>query len=310
MDSTQHGIAPYQSSLPGMSDVEFVRWTRLLEQRTGMTLPIERKSFLVSNLNLRMREIACANYQAYYDFLNSGTNGFIEWAHLVDRLTVHETRFFRHSSSLQLIEEEFLPQLSARKMVSINAWSAGCATGEEAYTLAMVIDNYFASRGEKCYLAVTGTDISRATLTAARHGVYHRRKLVNVPPIMLQRYCTPTDDFHYRISSQLSKRVCFIHMNFMEMQNATLGKMDIIFCQNVLIYFNQERRLEILGRLVEKLNPGGLLVLGPGEILHWKHPKMERAYYKDTLAYRCLPEPAEDMVSEKAVWSSARGYMQ
>lgn len=307
-------VAPFvwqKSSLPEMSELEFGRWTRLLEQRTGMTLPSERKSFLLVNLHQRMREIRAANYQDYYYFLTSGaSDGFIEWAHLVDRLTVHETRFFRHHSSLDLIEKKFLPQLSDNGAVTLNIWSAGCATGEEAYTLAILLDQYFTNRGQRAYFAVTGTDISRATLTAARRGIYHRHKLANVPPALLQRYFTFVDNSHYQISAGLRKRVCFIQMNFIEMQQATLGKMDIVFCQNVLIYFSKERRVQILNSLVEKLKPGGFLVIGPGEIMQWQHPHMERVRHEDTLVYRHVTQPSAAVPSEQFVWKSAQGLMQ
>jgi chemotaxis protein methyltransferase CheR/type IV pilus assembly protein PilK len=300
-----------KSSLPEMSEAEFGRWTRLLEQRTGMTLPLERKSFLLVNLRQRMREIHAANYQDYYYFLTSeASDSFIEWAHLVDRLTVHETRFFRHSPSLDLIEKKFLPQLSDNGSAALNIWSAGCATGEEAYTLAMLLDQYFTNRGQRVYFAVTGTDISRATLAAARRGIYHRHKLTNVPPALLQRYFTFVDSSHCQISAGLRKRVCFMQMNFIEMQRATLGKMDIVFCQNVLIYFSKARRIQILNSLVEKLKPGGFLVIGPGEIMQWQHPRMERVMHEDTLVYRHVTQQTATIPGEQFVCKSAQGLMQ
>lgn len=271
-----------------MDDGQFRQWVELLKQRTGMRLPAERKSFLVTSLGLRMREIGYADYQAYYDYLLSGSRGMVEWATLVDRLTVHETRFFRHEGALKVIREHCLPAAedAAAAPVSIQAWSAGCATGEEPYTLAMVIDDYLESLGREYYLGVTATDISSASLAVGRRGIYNRRKLKDMDPKLRARYFSRVDDANYQVREQLRKRVCFARMNILDIERAPLGNMDIIVCQNLLIYFDREERIQILDAMAGHLAPGGVLILGAGEILGWSHPRLERLSDEDALAFR------------------------
>lgn len=273
------------STLPPMEDDQFARWVALLEQRTGMCLPVERKSFLVTSLAIRMREVGYTDYQHYYELVTSA-DGIVEWSILVDRLTVHETRFFRHPASLRLVRDLVLPRPhELTEGISINVWSAGCATGEEAYTLAMLIDHYLASHQVKYYIGISATDISLASLAAGRRAIYHRRKMSGVPAYFLQEYFTAIDDEHYQVHRRLRERVCFTRMSVLEKQRA-LGQMDIIFCQNVLIYFDGKRRIEILNNLADSLKLGGVLVLGPGEILNWRRPDIEMVRYENTLAYR------------------------
>lgn len=275
------------SVLPAMSDAQFARWAALLEARTGMNLPPERRSFLTTSLAIRMREIGCVDYQSYYDLVTAVPGGVVEWSVLVDRLTVHETRFFRHLPSLRVVEEQFLNCAPAPDgPLRVDAWSVGCATGEEAYTLAMVIDNVLAARGMDYYLSISATDISLAALAAGRRAVYPRRRITEVPPAFLERYFTALGDERYQVCARLRERVCFTHRNVMETQPGALGRMDVIFCQNVLIYFDAPRRARILDMLAASLKPGGLLLLGPGEVLHWPHPDMELVRREQALAYR------------------------
>lgn len=289
MSNTAHCGAHWQlASVPGMSDAEFEQWTRLLETRTGINLPLARKSFLLTSLSIRMREIGSPDYGSYYTLVTSGPGGAVEWSVLVDRLTVHETRFYRHASSLALLARHLQPRCARPGPLSINAWSAGCASGEEAYSIAMVIEQQFSAHRGEHYYGVTGTDISLAALMEARRGEYHRRKLAGLEPGLLERYFAVQDNECYRVCDRLRKRVCFTRVNFLEPLAPTFSGMDVIFCQNVLIYFSRHERTDILNRMAECLAPGGLLVLGPGEIMQWSHPELERVPYEDTLAY-CRP---------------------
>ena len=279
---------PGISVLPDMDERQFTLWADLLAQRTGIVLPQERKSFLVTNLALRMREIGCADYQEYYRQIHAGRSGALEWATLVDRLTVHETRFFRHAPSLSLIRDEFLPGLKrdSHSPLSLQVWSVGCATGEEAYSLAVVLDQHLQSLQGRHYFGVTATDISLAALTVARHGVYHRQRLKDLSPVLRAHYFTALDGDRFQVCERLRQRVCFAQMNILDEKPVSLGMMDIVYCQNLLIYFDRTRRIAILERLVRHLRPGGLLVLGPGEIVRWEHPALARVDRRDTLVFR------------------------
>ena len=270
-----------------MDNYEFRQWVELLEKRTGISLPEKRKSFLLANLNIRMRELGYEKYQEYFRHLLAGRRGAVEWEILVDRLTVHETRFFRDITALNMLEDCYLNALPpSDTAMRINIWSVGCATGEEPYSLAMFVDQALTARGVRHYLAITASDISSASLATGRTGNYHRNRLKNLPDEYRDSYFKTIDADHYEVDASLRERVCFTRLNLLHLDEATLGMMDIIFCQNVLIYFKREQRRRILNQLVEHLRPGGILVLGAGEITDWQPDDLESLGYPGTLAFR------------------------
>ncbi len=280
-------------ALPDMSDRQFQRWVSLLEARTGMNMPRARRSFLVTNVALRMREVGFDDYDAYYEYLTSGLNGRLEWTHLVDRLTVHETRFFRDERALRLLTSGILPELVRRPGWDgdINVWSVGCSSGEEAYTLAMVVDAFARSTDSSLRFGITGTDISLRALATARAAVYSARAIQRIPDDMRVEYCEPAGPGRARIKRALRRRVAFALMNILDVNTAAPRRMDVIYCQNLLIYFAQARRLKIVAGLARHLRPGGVLILGAGEMLHWRSPDVVRvANDHDVLAYRRLAE--------------------
>jgi len=249
-----------------MDDRQFSEWTRLLESRTGLFIATERRSFLVSGIRSRMREVGCRNYHEYYRRLSGGCGQVREWTLLVDELTVQETCFFRHVSSMRLVEELVIPDIFEQRQ-NLNAWSVGCATGEESYSLAMLLDDYCVTRKSDRYFGVTGTDISLSSLRHAREGLYLDRRLQGIRPEFRERYCRSEDSRRFRIDPDLRKRVCFSQLNLRDIEKAPFANLDLVFCQNLLIYYDRERRLQIVNRLAECLRPAGVLVLGPGELL-------------------------------------------
>jgi type IV pilus assembly protein PilK len=272
-----------------MSDEQFRLWQTLIEARTGMTIGSSRRSFLETNLSIRMREIGFNSFDSYYETLMLGSSAEQEWATLIDRLTVQETSFFRHPSSFALVRhyiEDLLKNDAKRK--HINIWSVGCSTGEEPYSLAMQTDMQLAMLpNEKVYFGVTASDISLPTLARARTGIYGNRRLVNVPEEWREKYFFQlASNREWQVVDSLKKRVAFVQMNVVELHRVPLRDMDIIFCQNVLIYFRRFRKRDILANLAERLAPGGLMVLGLGEALDWAHPLLERVAFPDTLAFR------------------------
>lgn len=275
-----------------MDNEQFQDWVRLLEQRTGIDLPEARKTFLVTNLNIRMRELGMTDYRGYYDLIVSGSKGQVEWEVLVDRLTVHETRFFRDAAAMQFISETVLPGVLAKHAApyTINVWSVGCATGEEPYSLAMLLDSYLHRRAENYYYGVTASDVSRAALQTARKALYHKHRIKNVPASLLQKYLQEVDADHVQVQQSLQQRICFVPINLLDLNQQRIGQMDLIVCQNVLIYFRQDRRQQIITDLVNHLKPGGIIILGPGELVGWTHPQLTAVSYQGIAALQRLPE--------------------
>ena len=276
-------------AFPEMDDQQFQQWSELLEQRTGMKLPDNRRSFLVTNLGIRMRELGYTNYQNYYDLLHSGSGGHVEWDKLVHYLTVHETRFLRHEDTLALICEKYLPRSSfeiKEEPVTVHIWSVGCSTGEEPYSMAMAVDDHLRKLGCEFYLGVIASDISRGAIAIGRAGIYNKKQLQSIEPEWLKTYFEKLPDGRYQVVPELRQRVCFNQLNVVDMERAPMGAMDIIVCQNLLIYYDRARREQIVNNFVEHLTPGGILVLGVGELVNWSHPKLERLNYANTLAFR------------------------
>lgn len=281
-----------------MDEEQFHLWRALLEDRTGMQLTLQRKRFLETSLCARMREVGCECYDEYYEQLVAGVAWQVEWATLVDRLTVQETSFFRHLSSFNLVRDYCREMWLDKKDYSVEVWSVGCATGEEPYSLAMLLDELLieSSQGDnrddegkglshKAHFGITATDISLPALSKAREGIYSERKLDHVEPSMRERYFLKVDDRHYQVAPQLRERVCFARINVLELAAVPFQDLDIIFCQNLLIYFKRWRKRDIVNALTERLKIGGLLVLGLGEVVDWEHSKITRMPYENTLAY-------------------------
>ncbi|SEK57767.1 type IV pilus assembly protein PilK [Atopomonas hussainii] len=269
MPSTSWSLKPTRDLLPK----QFEAWQTLLENRTGMVLDERRRSFLLTQLNARMRELGLDNYDEYLARVGEGPQGAVEWARLLDRLTVQETRFFRHPASFNLLDEYLQERVRQGLQRPLQMWSAGCSTGDEMYSLAICAAQAL-GEDEKQWsqFGVTGTDISAQALRTASQGVYAAARLNNVSQAQRERFFTPAEDGRYAVIDALKSRCCNIRLNVLELNNAPLHSMDVIFCQNLLIYFRRWRRRDILNRLIERLAPGGIMVIGVGEVTGWQHP--------------------------------------
>lgn len=259
--------------MPDMEEEQFLRWQNLLEERTGMCLAPQRKSFLQTSLGIRMRELDCENYEDYYQRVTTGAGGAIEWATLSDRLTVQETRFFRDPDAMLYVKKYLLDTAKKQEQnQSVDIWSMGCSSGEEVYSLAMLADECLSPLGIK--FSVTGTDLSTVVLRKARQGIYPIRKLETLPVSYRQRYCSEVADQKYQVMPFLRDRTCFTQVNALNLDAFPVEGLSVIYCQNLLIYFRRWRRREILNALADRLIPGGILVIGLGEMVDWHHPKL------------------------------------
>lgn len=286
MSSDRWGVR----SLRPMTDEEFRLWQAIIEARTGMTVGETRRPFLETSIGMRMRELGIADYDTYYERLLSGLSSEPEWAILVNRLTVQETSFLRHPSSFALLRQHVDALLRSRpERKSLNVWSVGCASGEEPYSLAMQLDEQLRElHRDDVFFGVTASDISLPTLSKARQGRYGERRLLPISDAWRERYFRQVSKTEWEVQSAIRDRVCFVQINVMNLENAPLFDMDVIFCQNVLIYFRRFRKRDIVNKLVDRLAPGGLLILGVNELVDWRHPGLERVAFPDTLAFRRL----------------------
>lgn len=269
-----------------LGEDELRRWTALLERRAGMVVPASLRGYFANRLQARMRAAGFEQLSAYFEYLMDGVRAEPEWRALLDCLTVQETGFFRHRPSLELVASLCRVQAGPGMQRPLMAWSLGCASGEEAYTLAMVLDDCLAGLPGARYFGVLATDISEQALDVARAGVYSATALGPVPKPFREAYCQALDRDRFQVCEALRRRVCFSQLNVMAMERFPADQLDLIYCQNMLIYFSRAKRARVLEALAERLAPGGTLVLGPSDMPTWSHPEMERIRHPRTLAFR------------------------
>lgn len=283
------GVAAIESSAGKRTtsvfdDVQFRQWQQLLEARTGLRFTEARRAQLESGLKQRMATAGVDDFQAYYDWvIAGGLHGETEWQTLIDYLTVQETRFFRDPKAMELVGE-YLHAQWHRGAEPTQIWSVGCATGEEAYSLAMLAAELNRKAPRQRTFAVTGSDISAPAIHKARLGRYNRRKLEPVPMALQRRYFDYADE-QATVRQSLAEHLCFNRLNVLELDDAPLTGMNVIYCQNLLIYFRRWRRRDLVNALVERLSPGGLLVLGPGELPGFEHPDLIQIGSRNCLAW-------------------------
>ena len=275
-----------------LSDEDYEQWQKLIENRTGLQLADHLRSYLQTGLNRRMQKLNFDSYQKYLEFVTDDALGVKEWSKLVDSLTVQETQFFRHPASYHYLEQ-FLNHYIEDKpdRHSIEIWSVGCSSGEESYSLAMLTEwviDHFNSKAEskaqrKPSYGVIGTDISLSALAKAKKATYGDRKLDLVPDSFHNNF--EHKDKQIRVVKRISDRVCFARVNILDLDRVPIRDMDVIFCQNLLIYLRKWRRREVLNHLAERLKVGGVIVLGLGEVTDWTHPHLRQVNSREVLAF-------------------------
>lgn len=272
--------------LPEMDTQQFRQWQALLEARTGVCVSEQRRSYLQTSLLARMRSLDIADFEAYYHYVTDGVTGIIEWSALIDHLTVRETCFMRHRPSFDGVASHLRQRLREDASRPLQLWSLGCASGEEAYSLAMVAADAVATTPANAGFAVWGTDISLKALEQARVGNYSGARLNGLTEQERARYLQADEGGRYRVVDSLRQRVCFSRLNVLELAQAPIANLDVIFCQNLLIYFRRWRRRDILNLLAKRLVPGGVLIIGLGEVMDWNNPLLERLPDDRIQAYR------------------------
>jgi chemotaxis protein methyltransferase CheR len=237
-------------------------------------------------LGERLEALALPNYQAYYKYLRFDAHNHQEIEEAVERLTTKETYFFRQEYQLRAFQSELLPRLHEANLRSkrLVVWSAGCSTGEEAYTLAALILE--SALFDTWDVRVIGTDLSKQAVSHARRGVYQASSLRATSARDKARYfCELADGFH--VEDSVKKLCQFGQMNLFEVGRGNLvGRVDAIFCRNVLIYFDVRSRKRVIDNLYQRLSPGGYLMLGHSESLLNLSTAFELVHLRDDLVYR------------------------
>lgn len=248
---------------------DFVRIRDLVYGSTGLFFDERKILFLGKRLRVRMEEMGAESPNDYYRLLKFSDPHGREMQALVNLLTTNETYFFREFEQLAVFAEHCLPEICEKKIRlgvrRLRIWSAGCASGEEAYTLAIILREMIEEPAD-WLLEVLATDIDTNVLARAAHGVYDRRAVKDVPPEYLGKWFVETARGKFRVHPELKKICRFERLNFKDsLAMGAVTNIDFIFCRNVLIYFDDKGRQDVVGCFHRSLNPGGYIFLGHSE---------------------------------------------
>jgi len=271
-----------------MTDGEFRMFAELVRSHCGLSFGPETRFLLEKRVARRMRELGLTSFAAYHYEIRSDSHRDGELAQLVDELTTNETYFFRERSQLGALVGELLPEVLLQRRERgggpVTIWSAGCASGEEPYSVVILAKE--AGLDPERQLRVYASDISRRMLRRARLGRYRESAFRETEPRLRERYFEEKDG-HWTIHDDVKKCVDFIHLNLMDRSKlALLGSMDVILCRNVIIYFDVEGKREVVHVFEQKLRPGGHLLLGHSESLINLSTSLELRHLKKDLVYR------------------------
>jgi chemotaxis protein methyltransferase CheR len=277
-----------------MTDEEFLLVRDLIYNYSGLYFAADNRFLLERRLAQRLAHHQLATFHDYYYYLRYDLNREQELSDIMDLLTTNETYFFRESFQLKAFTDEIIPEVSALKSTrgdrTLRIWSAGCSTGEEPYTIAMLLLERPELAGWK--IEIIGTDISQRVLHQARKGVYGNSSFRVTEPAYKSRYFHEQDGGH-RVVDRIRELVTFSRLNLYDQSRFLfLGKMDIIFCRNVIIYFDQLAKKRVIEHFYNTLNPGGFLLLGHSESLMNITTAFRLRHFKNDMVYE-KPERAE-----------------
>jgi chemotaxis protein methyltransferase CheR len=246
---------------------------------------------LEGRIRKRMRALNIGRFEDYCHHVFNSSESGQELIHMIDVVTTNKTDFFREPEHFEYLSNLVLPELTAKRRhgpgETLNVWSAGCSTGEEPYTLAIVLTEFF-SRNPNAAFSILATDLSTAVLEKAKNGIYEDQKAEPIPMALRKKYLLRSKDRNkglIRIAPELRARVKFRRLNFMEGQYGMEKTVQVIFCRNVIIYFDRPTQEEILSRLSGCLARGGYLFIGHSESLHGMDLPLEQMA---TTVYRKL----------------------
>jgi chemotaxis protein methyltransferase CheR len=276
-------MKPHPVTTAHLAESELAEIRTLIEQRSAILFDSSRERFFSTRIREYVDEKGLANGT---ELLRLVRGSSIEYESLLERLLTQETSFFRYPAIYAALEKTILPELQGRKFWqnprTLRIWSAGCSTGEEPYSIAVTLCESL-KFAEAWDMEILATDISRRALRHAERGVYSKRSLQDETEARVDTYFTLTKHgFHVR--PRIRRMVSFAQMNLAE--SVYVGKFDCIFCMNVLMYFSGERRLAILRRFYDALEPGGYFLLGHAETLSNSPVTFEPVVLGDCRLYR------------------------
>ena len=271
-----------------MTDEEFLLLRDCIYGHCGIFFNSDSKFILEKRLSLRLTYLNIPTFNDYYFYLKYNRNKDAEFTDIMDVLTTNETYFFRESFQLKAFTDEIIPEMikvkSARGDRSLRIWSAGCSTGEEPYTIAMLLSDI--PELKLWNIEIIGTDISQKVLQQARRAVYGKSSFRVTEDLQLKLFFDKQDD-GYKVKDSIREKVTIRHLNLFD-SNCTvmLGMMDLVFCRNVIIYFDQSAKKKVVESFYNSLYDGGFLLLGHSETLMNLTSLFSLRHFKNDMIYQ------------------------
>jgi chemotaxis protein methyltransferase CheR len=251
---------------------EFQRFRTLIYDKSGITLSDQKRTLLASRLSKRVRDLGLETFSAYYDHV-TGDPSRDEFTRMLDLISTNKTDFFREPKHFAFLREQILPELTREKRIRI--WSSACSTGEEPYTIAMTLYEAVSDPSQWDF-QILASDLSTRVLAKAAAGVYDEERVRDVPPEVVRRHFLRgrgDSEGLLKVKPHLSAMVRFRRLNLMDETFPIKSPLDLIFCRNVMIYFDRPTQEQLVNKFYRYLKPGGYLFIGHSESLQWvQHP--------------------------------------
>ena len=271
---------------PTLTEDEFRRLCEYLYRRTGMVFTEAKRYYVERRLWERMAATGSASFADYFAHLRTDMHDEIQ--QFVNAFTVNETYFYREDYQLRCLTNDLVQERLSDKQVgdAMRIWSAACSTGEEPYSIAMwLLENW--PRVDEYFIEIVGSDIDTRALDSARAGTFGKRALMRLSPELIGKYFEELPDESWQIISQLRDSVSFTSVNLVEPDDTRQhGRFDVIFCRNVLIYFDDASRRLAAENLYENLLPGGFICLGHTESMSRISPLFDARRFADAIVYQ------------------------
>ncbi|MCF6149811.1 MAG: protein-glutamate O-methyltransferase [Candidatus Kuenenia sp.] len=264
-----------------LTDQEFALFQQLIYNESGINLSPAKKELLKSRLVKRLRTLSLKSFKEYYKYVTEGDTTGKEMIHMIDCISTNLTEFFREIAHFNFLSGKLLPALLEKKRKNkekrIRVWSAGCSSGEEPYSLSMILNEHI-GQINTWDVKILATDLSTRVLEKAKQGLYHKDRLKNINAQLLHTYFRKGGSHfedYYQTTDVLKKIIVFRRFNLMEKTFPFKGQFDFIFCRNVMIYFNKQTQSELISKFHKHLAPEGHLFIGHSESLAGTNSKFK-----------------------------------
>lgn len=273
-----------------ISNDEFIQLRDFIYSESGIFIAESRKYLVENRLANRLRELNLKNFGEYYYYLRFDAHRRAEMPKLFEVITTNETSFYRNPPQLQVFQDKVLKdeldKLRASGKKKLRIWSAGCSTGEEPYTLAMILHEVLKNEILTWDIKITANDLSDAVLKSAARGVYSDYALRTTPQPIVAKYFKK-DGANYQVDPKLKRLISFGSINLSDkMMLKRVERSNIIFCRNVIIYFDDEMKRQVIGSFYDNLLPGGCMLIGHSESLHSISRAFKPEHHTGTIVYR------------------------